>query len=114
MSNRTLSPSAKELIRAKAMISDPDNWCQGRMEHGSKHCAAGALGCLDADVGCRVSIPPSLLALSKSCRDVFPIASYQASSTIECITYVNDCLGHEAILKCFDHAINQTIRESNP
>lgn len=103
------NPVARQLIKARDYISDPDHWCQGALLHGNRVCAIGALGY--ADLGQRffgepVSITEysdnflrSRTILDDTAEKLYGKAAYQ----------VNDSLGHEAVLVIFDKAIETAV-----
>jgi hypothetical protein len=96
MSDRQLNPIAKELIAAKKLIQDPDNWCQRHPRRGNKFCARGALD----EVGA------SFKAWDLLAGACLPICGYH--SVIVC----NDSKGHAAIMQAFDLAISKALSQS--
>lgn len=95
MANRQVGPIAKELIEAKARIADPANWCVDFVEKigpdGQKqHCAIGAV---------RSTLWPRL---HEAALALF--GAYSAPT-------VNNTLGHDAVMRMYDHAIEQALKE---
>lgn len=110
MSNREVGPVAKELIAAKKRIEDPENWCVGcLLSPKGEMCALGAAGVR----GYEWKDNPLVPLLAKSARELFPQAS-RARAVCEDVDFawwVNDTLGHSAVMRMYDHAINRALSE---
>lgn len=82
------------LMRAKQRIEDPANWCQGEASSKHRRCAIGAieLEFLDAaDV------------LDSAAIELFNL---DTADLKQCpVAWVNDILGHAAVMACYDRAI---------
>ena len=97
MTSRTLTQETKDLIAAKARIEDPENWWDGSDETD------------DGDVG-----PCAMLAL----WDIGPAFNVKASQFLrkassemfgEDPIWVNDNLGHPAVMRMYDRAIELSM-----
>lgn len=97
------------LIRARARIADPANFCQGTYvsEGGTKFCAAGALKAEGispyATHGIQFDPTFELLALAAVEQGALPMS--HLFGAVHPVVHVNDGLGHAAVLKMFDRAI---------
>ena len=91
MSDRKLNPVAKELISAKKRIENPKNWCQYGFEIDGRECAWQAASHYSWEVRRR---------LRQSCLELFNESS---------LMLTNDCLGHAAVMRAFDHAISRAL-----
>lgn len=98
------------LRQARDLIADEQRWCRfamgvdadgvpqvGSLRTASAWCASGALLLMD------VSYEDSKL-LNRCVRELFP-ASKIAAGSIGSLVWVNDNLGHEAVMQAFDKAI---------
>jgi hypothetical protein len=98
MSTRKIGSVAKALLKGKSRIENIENWTQGVMHRGNRHCAIGAmqdLGTQDYLGACRF--------LRRAALDLFP----QYAETV----LVNDMFGHAAVMAMYDRAILDAISE---
>jgi hypothetical protein len=102
------------LTKSRNRIASRDNWCTGtaaKTAHGTpcsttqqtavRFCALGALWSFDrvsADESAKASIIAAEKALRRASIDLFNEKS---------VVDVNDQLGHEAVLKVYDRAIQE-------
>lgn len=100
MSDRKLTPIAKELIEAKARISDINNWCIGetRNERGQM-CAFGAVGQIDF-----LKLTELLDKAAIELYGYVPPGNFHRPAA-----YVNDHIGHAAVMKVYDRAIQNEL-----
>jgi hypothetical protein len=93
MSERKLMPLARSLAAARDRIADKENWWQGRFEHNGRRCAVGAL--------------PSPCAYTSifNTREFHFLEAAAVKLYGEHIVHVNDCFGHDQVMKCYAHAI---------
>jgi hypothetical protein len=113
MSKRVIPDEAKLLKRAQDLIKDEKNWCRGVSIRTSiffkggddyevvpQYCAMGALH----GVKELKNLTPVLhCTLNDAAREL-----YQTS-----IVCVNDQIGHAAVMKCYDRAIENLIISAN-
>lgn len=101
------NPTVSLLTAARNLISDPNHWCQGayaRTVYGNPvgpaessavtWCAFGALNYLAAD------------------EDGIALQKAEVALTVACdgnAVFINDLVGHEAILAKFDEAIATSL-----
>lgn len=106
----------ENLIAARAKIADIKNWGVGRYaqdasghpvasssERAFKYCGVGAL------LAVWPPAPKNDNLFADSLRAL--IASAETLYSNDNVGTVNDTLGHEAILKVYDHAINNASEE---
>lgn len=95
------NPVTTTLIKAREMIADPKNWCQGYAisSNGTNfsYCAFGVItyGLNEKDLF------PIFKALNRAAGQLFGKSN---------AAYVNDKLGHTATLQMFDRAIENSLR----
>src|SRR5688572_23148036 len=93
--------TSEALRAAMALIEDESGWCRGyyawpargRIE---RWCAQGAIYSVDRDSSTGASS-----ALDNVCCDLHK----------GCSEYVNDCLGHAAVMECYREAIRRAEAE---
>lgn len=105
------SQTVQDLQRARNLIADPKKWCQGGLtrlidgrlshsrdstRHGVAFCAIGALVVTDTEhsVG---------HLLDQAALDLFP--KLREADGLRPAAMVNDDLGHAAVLRMYDRAI---------
>jgi hypothetical protein len=101
-----LNPALDLLVRARRLIEDPAHWTQNVCSDGKgRHCAVGAI--YSAGGISSVSVLSEHPEVRSAIRglDVAAWALGQHN-----IVDVNDLLGHDAILSCFDAAIEEASR----
>lgn len=102
------------LIAARDVIADPKRWCQNALaltatgeqcfansKHATQWCGIGALEYASKDL---LAKRDARLRLHDSALVLFPESD---NGTMLAAAAVNDQLGHEAIIRVFDHAIDQ-------
>jgi hypothetical protein len=103
MSARIIPEDAKALRKAQDLIRDENDWCKGAIKFISypwykfkpihvQRCAISALS------EAKYYGIKGRMALSEAASKLYP--------TEQCIVAVNDNVGHAAVMKCFDYAIN--------
>lgn len=95
---RELTPR-EILIGARALIEDPDNWCQYRSwNHLGQRCAVGAMYFMayGADMP-----GPTKIQFTEAYR--------AAKRLVGDVILVNDTDGHEAVMRVFDRAIEMAV-----
>jgi hypothetical protein len=107
MSNRQIGPVAKELIRARAFLADPENWCRGHSRIGRRRCALGAIRDMSLD-GYAYLDSIARNALDASAVALFPDSNGHPDRPA---AVVNDRDGHAAVLQVYDHAISAALKE---
>lgn len=104
MSDRQIGAVARELIAAKKRIEDSDNWCQGAIStDDGRMCAYGALG--------MTSIAACVQLLDDAAKALFPDVCERKRSALAPAPWVNDTVGHAAVMAMYDHAIQRAISE---
>lgn len=99
------------LRQAYELIRDEKHWCRGYMavdsngfqtdydrDDAAKWCASGAVtrcNCSDEEVA----------AVARAAKALFPKASHLISGSFGAVVAINDQLGHEAIMQCFEKAL---------
>lgn len=102
MSDRKVGTRAKQLIEAKARIADRKNWCQHELvNHRGQLCAFGALY-----VGKNYWDNIHVAILNEAAKALFPIPNYGGMMEA---AWVNDNLGHAAVMKVYDLAIQNEL-----
>lgn len=94
------------LRRARALIEDPERWCQYGYRDGNKRCALAALGVRFVKKS-GISIVP---ARSRDAYDSLVQASGYEFGT-EYISQVNDNSGHAAVMDLYDIAISAAMSD---
>ena len=97
--------------QAYELLLDPDRWCQGSMamndrgsfenpfsEDAVKWCASGASAIT------KMSREEDL-ALVAAAKALFPSVARVVSGSFGPVVAVNDVLGHEALMQCFEKAL---------
>ena len=97
MSDRKFGPITRELIAAKKRIENEDDWCRGSYHRDGALCAAAALGY-------PFKTGEALHALIAAAQELEPDAGLP-------VLYINDTLGHAAVMQMYDHAIARAIKE---
>lgn len=99
MSNRTISKTAADLIKARALIEDEGNWCKYALHdaHG-RHCALGAV-----QAATRHNRLAAVVALAHSAEALFGTSS---------VADVNNKIGHAAVKRLYDHAIQSELNKA--
>lgn len=112
MSNRELSPIAKELIAARSFIDTPDKWTtETRLDSDGRMCALGAI---DAVHGIQYSRDnsPTVKALAQSAHLLWPEGTPPAAPAWTVADYNNNHPdGHAAVLRMFNHAIQEALNK---
>lgn len=112
MSDRQISETAKVLIKARALIEDEKNWCQGTHQNDlGQVCAMGALKTVRFEAFANVG-SPELAALDKAALKYFKKNHPELDpekTGMHAIAELNDQVGHSAILKVYDHAIQSEL-----
>lgn len=86
------------LLRARELIADEKNWCQGYGSVGKRRCAVVAVYAMQTD--------------PNSCQDAWWILNASATRLFGKTTInVNDTLGHAAVMRVYDEAIEMSLRE---
>ena len=94
MTSRTLTQATKDLIAAKERIEDRENWWPGPPEKANgRDCAMTALNECDFHY-------PAWPYLRQAALELFDI--YEPAA-------VNDTLGHEAVMRMYDRAIQLSM-----
>ena len=99
--------SVSVLRDAKALIEDPSEWIQGQAtDERGRHCAVGALW-FAAGFG-EAELERDLL--DSVAAQLFPESRNRVvgEMKISPLPWVNDNLGHEAVMQVFDKAIVET------
>lgn len=99
----------ENLIAARAKIADPKDWIRGSHAEDESGCSIAA----NSEKACKYCGVGALLAVSPPGHEnlfedsyLALVASAEALYSHTNVAKVNDVLGHEAILKIYDHAIN--------
>ena len=115
MADRTISVEAKNLIKARDLISDKDHWTQGALRTSFHHknggtqsyCAVGALMQVSGAMGLGRKrqnwdqYNAALKPLAKAASDLFKTS----------IVDVNDTKGHDAVMSMYDTAISTALQK---
>lgn len=99
MSNREITETAKVLIKARALIEDPENWADEAASGPHKFCAMGAIGHIEG----------SLFGIAGGDPIMALMGAAEALHGNSRIPQLNDTLGHPAVLQMFDHAIQREL-----
>ncbi len=92
------------LVEARAYIADGSRWCQNAPDKGKKSCALGAImRVYDRRTTKDANTAMSLLNQATHALYLHPYIG---------IVQVNDRLGHAAVLRCYDFAIAESLRET--
>ena len=100
MTSRTLTQATKDLIAAKARIEDPENWCQHHFTVNERVCAVQAVD--DTAPLSRANL--AIMFLRKAARELFELFPAE----------VNDYLGHPAVMRMYDRAIQDSMKAAPP
>lgn len=89
--------TADVLRRAKALIADPEDWCQGYREGWDgdrwRRCAVGALGAAKADLGLLCFNAPNRALCDAMPKTYYAVAEFNDAST------------HADVMALYDRAI---------
>lgn len=92
-------PVEARLREARALIADGSRWCQGVWGVSGSRCALGAL-CFPTEAGNYLE-----------CADLLDEAARRLygwkNGTFRPIIGVNDAIGHDAVMSCYEWAIDQ-------
>lgn len=122
-----------DLIRARALIAEPKNWCRGRTartaggaacstasQQAARFCAMGALlratGEAAAPITAGEYIPRRTTAAGERLADALCHMGcrYGGVNSGVKVAYYNDMAGHAAVLAMFDRAIAMAANEHEP
>jgi hypothetical protein len=108
MSKRIIPDEAKQLRKAQDLIRDEEDWCKGSYcytdsKYKARYCAAGAL---------MQARRLGYLRNWTRFESMLHVSSMKLFGHLS-IVDVNDMLGHEAVMQCYDDAINTLIEEAN-
>lgn len=116
----TRRASLEVLQRARARITDPDRWAFRTVAVDSRNrnvdprdpkaVAWCAIGAISAEVSPRSLGAAEIAALAVAARELWP--ELRGFDDWDAVTEVNDsyALGHEAVLKMYDRAIERRMR----
>ena len=90
-----------ELIRAKAVIEDPRNWTRGAFAVNEKGEGCSAVG----DTACSFCALGAMLRVNASRNAMKHLVRTSETLPGGYVTIINDDMGHEAVMKLFDVAI---------
>lgn len=98
------STTTQNLIKARELIADEKNWCQGAYSKGHRHCARSALG-----IAANKYDPNSevFVTLDRAAMEMVGGSGSLGSMV------VNDTLGHAATLRMFDRAIELSLQDAS-
>lgn len=120
-----------DLLRlGKTQIQNPDKWTKKTFHDGDKHCAIGSIMHLTGDSNCYQLVSMELLEaepyldeasriiLNKRGIDwrhqrVYDEEGHSSSYSVP-TPYVNDVLGHEAVMELYDIAIELAVAHETP
>lgn len=106
MSDRQISETAKTLIEAKKRIEDPDNRCIGELSDGDKVCAIGATQIVQGrSLVAWIKCPVAALLNKTAAEMLWKLGKKHVANPHVPAAYVNDRLGHDAVMEMFDLAI---------
>lgn len=98
--------ASEALQAARALIEDPARWCSGGFSHGDAHCAVGAYNRVRTGVA-NVSGEPNDFG-----RWLLSQAAYvMDDSLLMSPIWVNDQLGHAAVLQMYDVATSMALSD---
>lgn len=108
-----------DLLAARQLIQDPDNWCQYRLRNGHRFCARGALmkaiGFYEDDPGAGlddVSHWNDQAMKSRFFRADEALGAYSRRRGYLSSAHLNNDESHREVIKMFDHAIADTRAKS--
>lgn len=97
------------LIKAKALINNPDKWMQGDYTDGNNcFCSLGAIAEVTGAYPCDVSNLKAAITLREVVADS---DRFQASA--ENFAAYNDRSNHEEVMQAFDKAINLCVNRGD-
>lgn len=109
-----MTPSTADKLReARALIEDPERWTTGAFARNVKgdpvdHRGQAAVAWCARGIAYRVGLSPNS-SLSGYGYGYLSRASHEIGQGL---TAVNDCLGHDAVLKVYDRAIELAEAEA--
>lgn len=100
------NPAVENLQAARNLIADPEKWCQGKEQtDDGRVCAVRAVWATGANLNAR-------RALDKAARQLY--WHEEAGEPLWPAVRVNDDLGHAAVLRMFDRAIELALNDPHP
>lgn len=114
MSNRQISKTTANLMRAKAVIENPANWCQGTVvDEKGRVCALGALYYKVHDYPNTEwpQIEDDLKYLRVAATQEAQSRPHYTRVPLGSPACVNDQMGHEAVIRMYDKAITLSMQQ---
>lgn len=114
------------LIEARSLVAGPERWCQnalGRRADGSRTSASSidesqtfcALGALFRQHSDAIEVQARAAdLLDDAALDLYGKGILYTFEGVRAIAWVNDVLGHEEVIACYDWAIERAQKESQP
>lgn len=96
------------LIRARELIADEKNWCQGQWHIGERSCAAGAL--YRAAGFTRSGAFIGEMSVAEKAHFVLAEAAKPFGMSL---AEVNDKLGHTAVMRMYSRAIELSLQDAS-
>lgn len=99
------NPVTANLIKARELIADERNWLQGRSrDENDNRCSIGMIGKV---LGvCDVSKVPEIAVLRAAALEMIKRSDDHICTPI---IEINDVLGHAAVMRMFDRAIELSL-----
>jgi hypothetical protein len=100
--------AADTLRAARRLIADPERWSQGSLDADGRFCAIGALAQVRSysTTTARLWLDYAAGQMGKELQDEPLFGPCDPSAAM----WINDYVGHAAILECFDRAIRLAER----
>lgn len=111
------NPVVENLQAARNLIADPEKWCQGAAYMGAwtdiSYCAIGAVYSR-THFKTKEALLAALEALDEAAVEMLPSNVDPKSNDLCPAAWVNDNLGHTAVLRMFDRAIELALNDPHP